>query len=147
MLIFLLLKVLVILDIKQGLGYSGTKRHKAWRNARFISYSFVLHTWTWLCFLVIFFIIFIVKFTFPCAFRYCVGWKMFVSLRSLKLKLMGEFVEKTSLRGMFYLVKHKKSLSLDHHFFNFCFRQVECCLSLLHKFSPKNLESKAHGYG
>ncbi|KAJ6715165.1 hypothetical protein OIU85_026646 [Salix viminalis] len=32
MLIFLLLKLLVISDIKQGLGYSGTKGHGTWRN-------------------------------------------------------------------------------------------------------------------
>ncbi|KAJ6711681.1 hypothetical protein OIU79_008003 [Salix purpurea] len=32
MLIFLLLKLLVISDIKQGLGYRGTKGHRTWRN-------------------------------------------------------------------------------------------------------------------
>lgn len=36
MLIFLLLKVLVVTDIKQDLGYCGSSSgHKAWRNVRF----------------------------------------------------------------------------------------------------------------
>lgn len=45
-LFFLLLKVLVVSDLKRDLGYCGsTSRHRSWRNVRFIlsliSFSFV----------------------------------------------------------------------------------------------------------
>ena len=41
----------------------------------------------------------------------------------------------------------QKSLSFVHHFFSFCFWQVECCLRLLQEFSPNNFEPKTRGCG
>lgn len=45
MLIFLLLKVLVVSDIKQGLGYFGPSKHKAWRAVRFSPSSPFISFW------------------------------------------------------------------------------------------------------